>query len=91
MVKTGLSAVIGSWKIIDDRGPELVQPALVERQHIPAANLDRTGNPAACGSRRISARMVTLLPEPDSPRSKHLAAGEVDIDPVDGVTPCGHG
>ena len=73
MVSTGLRLVIGSWKIIAmslaaqvaDRRP---RPASTRSwpSNMTRAALDPAGG---LGSSRMIARLVTLLPQPDSPTS----------------------
>ena len=69
MVKTGSSAVIGSWKII---ATVLPRKSCNWRSFIAWTSRPATSMPpsttAFFGSSFISARSVTDLPEPDSPR-----------------------
>ena len=77
-VITGLSAVIGSWKIIDMRvaRSSRSRAARGARDVLalqPDAAADRPAS--VCGSRPITACAITDLPEPDSPtRQSDLAA-----------------
>ena len=86
MVKTGLSAVIGSWKISAiSRAADLLHLALGERQQVAA--LEQRSRPPAirpggCTSRMIDSA-VTDLPLPDSPTRPSVSPArdvEADVD-----------
>ena len=72
-VKTGLSEVIGSWKIIDDRGCRAARASLVGQRlsrSRPSNSTDRRRDRAGgLGTRPMIESAVTLLPQPDSPTS----------------------
>ena len=65
---TGLSAVIGSWKIIDTTRPRIERSARASRPTtwvVPTRTEPRTE--AFIGSRPINAKAIVDLPDPDSP------------------------
>lgn len=74
-VKTGFRLVIGSWKIMATSLPRMARmrgSGSVNRSSVSPARLTNRAWPLTCveavrGSRRISVRLVTDLPEPDSP------------------------
>ncbi len=74
-VKTGLSEVIGSWKIIAISAPRISRISALEacaRSRIAPVRRRNSIRPVAilpppCSTRRIRASEVTDLPEPDSP------------------------
>ena len=74
-VNTGLSDVIGSWKIIAISAPRIariVAPSAVARSmRVPSgrakSSLPEVIRPPPCSTRRISDSAVTDLPDPDSP------------------------
>jgi hypothetical protein len=75
-VKTGLRLVIGSWKIIAIRRPRTrrsASPSSESRSVSPK----RTALPVSMrpggGTRRSRARLVRLLPQPDSPTSASVS------------------
>src|SRR5215475_11285372 len=70
IVKTGSSATIGSWKIIATLAPRTWRSAVSSIAVIscPAMRMRPSMRVRAGGSRRMSERSVTLLPDPDSPR-----------------------
>ena len=68
-VKTGLSEVMGSWKIMDMRLPRVASTSLSERASTSVSRsrmLPVTMRPGRSMS-RITERAVTDLPQPDSP------------------------
>ncbi len=75
---TGLSAVIGSWKIIEMRSPRM--------RRISAGDLSSRSSPSSStrpavavscpgGSRPMTACAVTDFPEPDSPTTQTISPG----------------
>ena len=70
MVITGLSEVIGSWKIIEislPRMPRMVASSTATRS-TPSRRIEPpTMRPGGSATRRIRDSAVTLLPQPDSP------------------------
>src|SRR5918996_5360328 len=78
---TGLSAVIGSWKIIDMRLPRSARRRA--RRASKSSSPSRRIEPAAgvsCGaSRPMVASAVTDLPEPDSPTTQTSSRGRTAI------------
>jgi hypothetical protein len=68
MVSTGLSEVIGSWKIIEISLPRIAHLAARRAQQVAAVERMRPGDaPGGIGIRRRIDMAVTLLPQPDSP------------------------
>ena len=70
MVITGLSEVIGSWKIIEISLPRTlrISGSLSSSKLRPASlTVPETMRPGGSGIRRISDSAVMLLPQPDSP------------------------
>ena len=89
-VWTGLSEVIGSWKIIDILLPRSWRRSSAEsfstsrslEQHRLRLDLARR----ASATRPITDSDVTLLPQPDSPtRPMVRPRGDVEADAVDGA------
>jgi hypothetical protein len=73
---TGLSAVIGSWKIIAIRAPRRVRSraAPARSRSSPSSEIrpaDATSSPL--GRRPMTACAVTDLPEPDSPTTHRIS------------------
>src|ERR1035437_50040 len=70
MVRTGFRLVMGSWKIIAISLPRSSRISASSRP-IRSSPSNKTWppsiRPAGAGSSRITARFVTLLPQPDSP------------------------
>ncbi|MBA7470418.1 hypothetical protein ES707_05704 [subsurface metagenome] len=67
---TGLSEVIGSWKIIDIRLPRMPRISSSEsasRSRPSSTTEPPTILPGGFGTRRMMERALTLLPQPDSP------------------------
>ena len=70
MVMTGLSDVIGSWKIIEISLPRTsrISSSLILSRSRPASFTEpETMRPGGSGIRRIRESAVMLLPQPDSP------------------------
>ena len=70
MVITGLSDVIGSWKIIEISLPRTLRISsslIFSRSRPPSFTEPETMRPGGSGIRRISDSAVMLLPQPDSP------------------------
>jgi hypothetical protein len=86
MVKTGLSEVIGSWKIMPISLPRIdcisAVSALVTSitSPLPRANLRLPPAilPPPNSTRRISDSEVTDLPEPDSPTTQTVSPGLIE-------------
>ena len=83
-VCTGLSEVIGSWKIMRDlvaaHRPHLRFRQAEQVAHAPVAAAQQHVAANRCPGRRrevsrMIARLVTLLPEPDSPDQGQRLAG----------------
>ncbi len=67
---TGLSEVIGSWKIIEMRFPRIwrISVSSRPRRSVPSSTMEPpTILPGGLGTRRMTESAVTLLPQPDSP------------------------
>ena len=70
MRATGLSEVIGSWKIIEICAPRM---SSIARRGLPISSSPAkriepaTVCPGGSGTRRMMDSAVTLLPQPDSP------------------------
>ena len=67
---TGLSEVIGSWKIIEMRLPRIARICASSRpsRSVPSSITEPpTILPGGSGTRRMIESAVTLLPQPDSP------------------------
>ena len=77
-VKTGLSAVIGSWKISADRAPRTSRISRSDSAQQVACPRRRSARaairPGGCTSRRIE-NAVTDLPLPDSPTRPSVSPG----------------
>ena len=89
MVNTGSSAIIGSWKIMATLVPRTWRrPASSIACDLVAGYADASLEAgAAGGNRRIRARNVTLLPEPDSPRmASTLPASTPKLTPLTAAT-----
>jgi hypothetical protein len=69
MVKTGLSEVIGSWKIMPMEPPrtERICLSLIFRTSVPSSRIRPSIRDRPAGRSRMVDSAVTLLPEPDSP------------------------
>ena len=68
--RKGLSEVMGSWKIMEILLPltSRTSASLILRMSLPLKSTSPPAmRPGGTGTRRMSARLVTLLPEPDSP------------------------
>ena len=86
MVNTGFRLVIGSWKIIAMSRPRMSRisdsPSLI-RSSPSNRTLPPSILPAGLGSSRMIARLVTLLPQPDSPtrprRSPRSSSNEMPL------------
>ena len=82
-VSTGLSEVIGSWKIIEIALPRTVAHLLVgQREQIAALEQHAPGDDAAGGEATGagSRASVTLLPQPDSPTTASVSPGDTTND-----------
>ncbi len=78
MVSTGLSEVIGSWKIIAMSRPRISRIcSSVRSRRLRPSNRIRppTTRPAGFASRRMMASEDTDLPQPDSPTSATVSPG----------------
>ena len=78
MVSTGLSEVIGSWKIIAMSRPRISRiSSSVRSRRLRPWNRIRppTMRPAGFASRRMMASEETDLPQPDSPTSATVSPG----------------
>ena len=77
MVKTGSSAVIGSWKIIAMRLPRMRRISRQRQlEQVLAAKEDASAGdlPGRVGIRRRIESAVTDLPQPDSPTSPNTSS-----------------
>ena len=96
MLNTGFRLVIGSWKIIATSLPRSARmrgSGSASRSSRSPARSTNQASPltrvaALRGKRRISVRLVTDLPEPDSPTMRRgLAGADREADVGDGVDP----
>ncbi len=83
-VSTGLSEVIGSWKIIEialPRSARISSSSMWSRSRPSSRTAPPTIRPGGVGTRRIIDSAVMLLPQPDSPTiariSPRLSANEM--------------
>ena len=70
IVWTGLSEVIGSWKIIDILLPRSLRRSSadsVSTSRLPNSTASASTLPGGLGTRPMTESDVTLLPQPDSP------------------------
>src|SRR6185369_4078852 len=76
-VMTGLSAVIGSWKIIDMRVQRRSRSrsSLAARTFSPSSRISPPVGFSALASRPITVKAITDLPEPDSPTRQTISPG----------------
>src|SRR5665213_1112069 len=76
-VMTGLSAVIGSWKIIDMRVQRSWRRRSSEaaRMFSPSSRISPLVGFSALASRPITVKAITDLPEPDSPTRQTISPG----------------
>ena len=75
-VSTGLSEVIGSWKIMEISFPRMPRIAVSESfsRSVPSKRIDpETMRPGGSGIRRNIESEVTLLPQPDSPTTPRVS------------------
>jgi len=81
MVKAGLSAVIGSWKIMAMRSPRSADQASVEspsRSRPSKRTRPSVTETGGVCSRPISASAVTDLPQPDSLTMHKVSPGMIE-------------
>ena len=79
IVRTGFSAVIGSWKIIAMRRPRI--PHIAASSSANRSSPSSRAAPPRCapsGSSPITASAVIDLPEPDSPATPKICPGAID-------------
>jgi hypothetical protein len=72
VVWTGLSEVIGSWKIIDILLPRSLRRSSADSfstSRFPNITASASTLPGGLGTRPMTESDVTLLPQPDSPTS----------------------
>ncbi len=76
-VMTGLSAVIGSWKIIDMRvqRSSRSRSSLAASTFSPSSRISPPWGFSALASRPITVKAITDLPEPDSPTRQTISPG----------------
>ena len=90
MVSTGLSEVIGSWKIIAMSLPRTARIAssLSASRSTPASlTVPPAMRPGGSGTSRISDSAVMLLPQPDSPTIASVSCGaSVKLTPSTALT-----
>ena len=88
-VWTGLSEVIGSWKIIDILLPRSLRRSSadsVSTSRLPNSTASASTLPGGLGTRPMTESDVTLLPQPDSPtRPTVRPRGTREADAVDGA------
>ena len=89
-VSTGLRLVSGSWKTIAMSVPRTLQHLGCRADPAATARRTRCGRPRsarpAAGSSRVIARLVTLLPQPDSPTRPSVSPASISkLHAVDGV------
>ena len=80
-LKTGLRLVIGSWKIIAMSLPRTLRISSSERasRSRPSNMISPVGISAGGMSRRrMIDRLVTLLPQPDSPTMPRVSPGMIE-------------
>ena len=92
-LKTGLRAVIGSWKIIEMSFPRTCCICCSESlsRSLPRNLISPLATLAFCSSSRMTVSALTLLPQPDSPtRPTVVPAGMVRFSPRTArtVPPC---
>ncbi len=82
MVKTGLSAVIGSWNIIEMRSPRKrrMRPAGRRNRSCPSNSTRPASTRPGGGTSRITDSAVTLLPQPLSPTRQKVSPRRTSID-----------
>ncbi len=81
ILRTGLSEVIGSWKIMAISRPRTRRISSSERARssLPSKRtLPPVMRPVAAGSRRMTASAETDLPEPDSPTIATISPGRTE-------------
>ena len=68
-VKTGLSEVIGSWKIMLTWSPRMsrISPSLLASRFSPLSRISPATILPGRSMSRMTLRLVMLLPQPDSP------------------------
>src|SRR5262245_55426362 len=76
-VMTGLSAVIGSWKIIDMRVQRRSRSrsSLAVSTFSPSSRISPSVGFSALASRPMTVKAITDLPEPDSPTRQTISPG----------------
>ena len=74
---TGLSAVIGSWKIIDMRvqRSSRSRSSSAARMFSPSSRISPPVGFSALASRPMTVKAITDLPEPDSPTRQTISPG----------------
>ena len=80
-VSTGLSEVIGSWKIIEMRFPRSSRKAAAEscRRSTPSNRISPPAiRPGGRGTSPMIDSAVTLLPQPDSPTMPSVRPGSME-------------
>ncbi len=83
MVRTGLSEVIGSWKIIARRSPRIASRwlSLAARMSVPSTTMEPDATrPTLGASSPITERAVRLLPQPDSPTRARVSPPDTEND-----------
>ena len=82
MVRSGLSAVIGSWKIIAMPAPRTSRiSATVAAQRSRPSNIIRPPSiVTSLGSSRMMALAIIDLPEPDSPTTHRISLDAISSD-----------
>ena len=77
IVRTGLSEVIGSWKIMAISRPRMRRISSSERSSSsrPSKRMEPCVRAVPDGSSRITASADTDLPEPDSPTIATISPG----------------
>ena len=78
MVSTGLSEVIGSWKIIAmslPRTPRIASSLSASRSTPSSLTEPPAMRPGGSGTSRIRDSAVMLLPQPDSPTIASVSCG----------------
>jgi len=80
MVYTGLSEVMGSWKIMEMRLPRIrrISASPTAARSLPSNRMRPAAmRPAGLGSRRRIESAVTLLPQPLSPTKPKVSRAAV--------------
>ena len=80
MVRSGLSADIGSWKIMAMPAPRTarISAALALTRSRPSNSTRPASMVTPCGSSRMMALAIIDLPDPDSPTTQRISLAATD-------------